>query len=63
MAKHRTANAAERNLLNKLETAQEQVMYCLQPSVRSNIIVFNLKSDNDLSETIFRSISQCKGLV
>lgn len=38
-------------------------MYCLQPSVRSNIIVFNLKSDNDLSETIFRSISQCKGLV
>jgi len=37
-----------------------QVMYCLQPAVRSDITVFNLNSDNDLSETIFRSICQCK---
>ncbi|CAF3973574.1 unnamed protein product, partial [Rotaria sordida] len=35
-----------------------QVMYCLQPAVRSGISVFNLNSDNNLSETIFRSI--CK---
>jgi hypothetical protein len=38
----------------------EQVMFCLQPAVRSNITVFNLNSDNDLSETIFRCISKCK---
>jgi len=38
----------------------KQVMYCLQPAVRSNITVFNLNSDSNLSETIFRSICQCK---
>ncbi|CAF3378524.1 unnamed protein product, partial [Rotaria sp. Silwood2] len=43
---------------NKLDITLSQVMYCLQPAVRSNISVFNLNSDNDLSETIFRSI--CK---
>ncbi len=37
-------------------------MFCLQPAVRSNITVFNLNSDNDLLETIFRSISQCKSI-
>ena len=37
-----------------------QVMFCLQPAIRSNITVFNLNSDSDLSETIFRSICQCK---
>ncbi|CAF1276333.1 unnamed protein product [Rotaria magnacalcarata] len=35
-----------------------QVMYCLQPAVRSGISVFNLNSENNFSETIFRSI--CK---
>ena len=35
-------------------------MYCLQPAVRSGIAVFNLNSDNNLSETIFRSICTCK---
>ncbi len=42
------------------ETLLRQVMYCLQPAVRSDITVFNLNSDNDLSETIFRSICKCK---
>ena len=43
----------------KIELVLAQTMYCLQPAVRSGISVFNLNSDNDLSETIFRSI--CKG--
>jgi hypothetical protein len=43
----------------KIATVLAQTMYCLQPAVRSGISVFNLNSDNDLSETIFRSI--CKG--
>jgi len=38
----------------------KQVMYCLHPTVRSDITVFNLNSDNDLSATIFESICQCK---
>lgn len=37
----------------------KQIMYCLQPAVRSNITVFNLNSDINLSETIFRSIFRC----
>lgn len=37
-----------------------QVMFCLQPAIRLNISVFNLNSDSDLSETIFRSICHCK---
>ncbi|CAF1449983.1 unnamed protein product [Adineta steineri] len=36
----------------------QQVMYCLQPAVRSSIAVFNLNSDDNLSETIFRTV--CK---
>jgi hypothetical protein len=46
----------------KIQMLAEQVMYCLQPAVRSNITVFNLNSDNDLSETIFRSISKGKSI-
>ncbi len=44
----------------KLDIVLGQVMYCLQPAVRSGIAVFNLNSDNNLSETIFRSICTCK---
>jgi hypothetical protein len=44
----------------KVNLIARQVMYCLQPAVRSNITVFNLNSDDDLSETIFRSICRCK---
>jgi hypothetical protein len=40
----------------------KQVMYCLQPAVRSDITVFNLNSDDDLSETILKSICQCKSI-
>ncbi|CAF1174559.1 unnamed protein product [Rotaria sordida] len=42
----------------KLELALDQVMYCLQPAVRSQITVFNINSETDLSEKIFESI--CK---
>ncbi|UJR22717.1 hypothetical protein I4U23_025751 [Adineta vaga] len=43
---------------NDFKKVLHQVMYCLQPAVRSGISIFNLSSDNNLSETIFRSI--CK---
>ncbi|CAF1334310.1 unnamed protein product, partial [Rotaria sp. Silwood1] len=41
-----------------LNTAVNQVMYCLQSAVRSGITVFDLNTDDDLSATILRSI--CK---
>ena len=44
----------------KIKTTVAQVMYCLQPAVRSGIAVFDLDSDDNLSETIFRSICRCK---
>lgn len=47
-------------LSEKMETILDQAMYCLQPAVRSSIDVFNLDSDENLSETIFRSICKCK---
>ena len=37
-----------------------KIKYCLQPTVRDNIRVFNLTPNNDLTETVFRSICQCK---
>ncbi|CAF1069123.1 unnamed protein product [Adineta steineri] len=43
---------------NKFGEILRQVMYCLQPAVRSGIAVFNLNSDDNLSETIFRTV--CK---
>ncbi|CAF3327060.1 unnamed protein product [Rotaria sp. Silwood1] len=42
-----------------LERTLNQVMYCLQPAVRSQITVFNLHSETNLSETIFESICKC----
>jgi len=50
----------EKEKKKKVNLIARQVMYCLQPAVRSNITVFNLNSDDDLSETIFRSICRCK---
>jgi hypothetical protein len=44
----------------KIDDALDKVLYCLQPSIRSNITVFNLNSENDLSDTIFGSICKCK---
>ncbi|CAF0834212.1 unnamed protein product [Adineta ricciae] len=59
---HENESAKRKSKSNKddkgLNTTLRQVMYCLQPAVRSGLSVFNLNSDNDLSETIFRSI--CK---
>ncbi|CAF0878333.1 unnamed protein product [Adineta steineri] len=43
---------------NHLDATLRQVMYCLQPAVRSGIAVFNLNSGDNLSETIFRTV--CK---
>ncbi|CAF4870469.1 unnamed protein product [Rotaria sp. Silwood1] len=60
--KKKRKTSSSNNSKNKqskiLDLTLNQVMYCLQPAVRSGISVFNLNSDNNLSETIFRSI--CK---
>jgi hypothetical protein len=45
---------------NDVDEVAKQVMYCLQPAVRSDITVFNLNSDDDLSATICRCICRCK---
>ena len=47
---------------NEKDNTLCQVMYCLQPAVRSGISVFDLNSNDDLSETIFRSICKCKSI-
>ena len=47
------------NTTPELEDELKRVMYCLQPAVRSSISIFNLDTDTNLSETIFRGI--CKG--
>lgn len=44
----------------KLTTALDQAMFCLQPAVRSLITVFNLEANSNLSEAIFESICKCK---
>lgn len=48
------------NSKKNIDEYVKQMMFCLQPAIRSNITVFNLNSDSSLSETIFRSICQCK---
>jgi len=52
-------NGSKDRTNSEADTVIHQVMFCLQPAVRSNITVFNLNSDSYLSETIFRSI--CRG--
>ncbi|CAF1538232.1 unnamed protein product, partial [Didymodactylos carnosus] len=42
----------------KVQDVLLHVMYCLQPAVRGNITIYNLNTDQDLSDTVFRSI--CK---
>src|SRR5579871_7017811 len=61
--KSQSSNNSKDPREKKLEDAFRQVMYCLQPAVRSGITVFDLNSDNSLSETIFRSICKCKLIV
>jgi len=36
------------------------ILYCLQPTVRTKISVFNFNQNEKLSETILRSICKCK---
>ncbi|CAF1177771.1 unnamed protein product [Rotaria sp. Silwood1] len=55
-----SSNSSNDRLSTKLITTLKQVMYCLQPAVRSGITVFNLNSDDNLSETIFRSICKAR---
>lgn len=52
-------NESKEERASELEDELKRVMYCLQPAVRSSITIFNLETDPNLSETIFRSI--CKG--
>lgn len=58
--KVQSSNNKKDKRTNKIDAALGQVMYCLQPAVRSGLSVFNLNSDSNLSETIFRSICKCK---
>ncbi len=60
MGKLQGANAEEKDFTDEIIIACERVMFCLQPSIRSNITVFNLKSENNLSDTILKSIAKCK---
>ena len=68
LAYHDNSNAQKYSTTNENQTQSDgeitricdEVMYCLQPAVRSNITVFNLNSEKDLSYTIFQSIGQCK---
>ncbi|CAF1095367.1 unnamed protein product [Didymodactylos carnosus] len=48
----------KKQVKEKVDDCILQVLYCLQRGVRSNITIFKLDNDNDLSTTIFRSI--CK---
>lgn len=45
---------------DKINQLVLQITYCLQPMVRQYISIFHLTSDNDLIETIFQSICECK---
>lgn len=49
-----------KNSEKEIEQLVQQIMYCLQPAVRSDITIFEISSDSNLSETILRSICQCK---
>jgi len=44
----------------EIERFIQQIIYCLQPAVRSDITIFDIGSDSNLPETILRSICQCK---
>ncbi|UJR26318.1 hypothetical protein I4U23_007656 [Adineta vaga] len=44
----------------EFETLVKQVMYCLQPAVRSDITIFDFNSDGNLSEAIFRSVCRSR---
>ncbi|CAF2356486.1 unnamed protein product [Rotaria sp. Silwood2] len=56
--KHSKSDTKRNDSDENIKRAVDQIMYCLQPAVRSQITVFNLGSESDLSETIFESI--CK---
>jgi hypothetical protein len=58
--KDQDSNGEKKNGTKAFQIALAQVMYCLQPSIRWNITLFNLTSENNLSETIFRRISTSK---
>jgi hypothetical protein len=56
----RDSDKQEAVIIQDIRVIVDQVMYCLQPAVRSDITLFNLYSDSDLTETVFRSICRCK---
>ncbi len=48
-------NKPER-LNNRVKKVLPYVMYCLQPAVRSDISFFDLNGDNNLTDTILKSV-------
>ena len=60
--KWRSGNHRHRISTDEITRICDEVMYCLQPAVRSNLTVFNLHSENDLSQAIFRIINKCKSI-
>lgn len=50
----------EKSNSQSVKQLTKQILYCLQPAVRSDITIFDISSDDNLSETILRSICQCK---
>ncbi|CAF4418381.1 unnamed protein product, partial [Didymodactylos carnosus] len=54
----------KKQVKEKVDDCILHVLYCLQRGVRSNITIFKLDNDNDLSTTIFRSICKsCEKLI
>lgn len=51
-----------KNLDGEKETDRtlDYVLFCLQPSIRSNISIFNLNSENNLADTILGRVCECK---
>lgn len=58
--RYQTTSTKDTIFKKKIERLYDEVIYCLQPAIRSEITVFNLQSDEDLSEVIFRTVAQCK---
>ena len=50
LSKTKANNQSSKESNEQTDKIISQVMYCLQPTVRSNITIFNLNSDSDLSE-------------
>lgn len=52
----RHGNSKDKINENEFDVLLRRIIYCLQPAVRTYISIFDLNSDNNLFEIIFRSI-------